>query len=118
MTLPHKTLGQPHLAAHNEERDAINTLLASLGSGGGMPDPGSAPTGYVLTVQSDGTAAFSALKSPGFVIWDGTGSAPPRPVTASGVPVFWMSPVAIPGGGTYAGGAGKVDGVDILLKTP
>ena len=41
----------------------------------------------------------------------------PRPITAAGVPVFWLSPDGSnpPGGGTVGGGAGVVDGTDVVL---
>lgn len=74
---------------------------------------GTASTDAANKAQVD-AVANSVLR---FVVWDGTGSTPARPVTAAGNPVLWFSPVQPAGGGTVGGGTGSVNGLDYWMKT-
>jgi len=104
------------------------------GSGGGGSIAGStdvalsSPTnGQVLTydttlgkwknaASSGGTVTVQNLPiSVPVVVNESGGSYPNRP--AYGGAIWWMGPDQPTGGGTTAGGAGAVDGLDVWFKT-
>lgn len=66
-----------------------------------------------ITIPNSGFPAFACA-----VVWDGTGSQPVRPATASTQPVFYICPSQPATGGTTAGGGNAVAALDVWLRTP